>query len=82
MIETIPIPGIEDFDKVYWENCSKNKLTIQHCGDCNEARFPPRHMCPICQSISHDWKEASGDAELWSFVIPRPPFPIFFAIFI
>lgn len=78
MIETIPIPGIEDFDKVYWENCSKYKLTIQHCGDCKEPRFPPRHMCPICQSISHDWKEVSGDAVLWSLVIPRPPLlPVF-----
>ncbi len=78
MIESIPIPGIEDFDKVYWNNCSKNKLSIQHCGDCDEPRFPPRHMCPKCQSITCKWKEVSGDALLWSYVIPRPPLlPVF-----
>ena len=27
MIENIPLPGINDFDKTFWENCSNNKLT-------------------------------------------------------
>ena len=78
MIETIPIPGINDFDKEYWDNCSKNILSIQHCGECGEGRFPPRHMCPHCQSIVHNWKTVSGNGVLWSFVVPRPPLlPIF-----
>ena len=78
MIDTLPLPGIEDYDKIFWENCSLNKLSIQHCGDCDKPRFPPRHMCPVCQSVSHTWNEVSGDAILWSFVIPRPPLlPVF-----
>ncbi|MGY8772865.1 MAG: Zn-ribbon domain-containing OB-fold protein [Gammaproteobacteria bacterium] len=73
MIENIPIPGINDFDKIFWENCTKNIFSIQHCASCDEPRFPPRHMCPRCQSIEHIWKIVSGSGQLWSFVVPRPP---------
>ena len=74
MIENIPIPGINDFDKIFWENCTKNIFSIQHCASCDEPRFPPRHMCPRCQSIEHIWKIVSGSGQLWSFVVPRPPY--------
>lgn len=78
MIESIPIPGIEDFDRTYWENCSQNKLSIQHCANCKHPRFPPRHMCPKCQSVKDEWNVVTGKAILWSFVIPRPPLlPVF-----
>lgn len=78
MIKSIPIPGIEDFDRAYWENCSQNKLSIQHCAGCKQPRFPPRHMCPKCQSIEDEWNVVTGKAILWSFVIPRPPLlPVF-----
>ena len=73
MIENIPLPGINDFDKIFWENCSKNLLSIQHCGSCGEPRFPPRHMCPHCQSTDHKWEIVSGSGQLWSYVVPRPP---------
>jgi uncharacterized protein len=73
MIENIPIPGINDFDKTFWLNCSNNLLSIQHCDACDEPRFPPRHMCPHCQSIDHKWKIISGSGHLWSYVIPRTP---------
>ena len=73
MIENIPLPGINDFDKIFWENCSKNILSMQHCASCNQARFPPRHMCPKCQSIDHKWKDVSGSGQLWSYVVPRSP---------
>jgi uncharacterized OB-fold protein len=73
MIESIPVPGINDFDEIFWLNCSNNQLSIQHCGACDEPRFPPRHMCPKCQSIDHKWKIVAGDGELWSYVIPRAP---------
>ena len=78
MIETIPVPGIDEYDSIYWENCKKGNLSIQHCGNCDEPRFPPRHMCPKCQSIIHDWKIVSGQGILWSFVIPRSPLLPFF----
>jgi|TARA_B110000438_G_scaffold280452_1_gene305749 hypothetical protein len=73
MIESVPIPGINDFDKTFWKNTTKNLLSIQHCGSCDEPRFPPRHMCPKCQSTNHKWKIVSGDGELWSYVVPRSP---------
>jgi len=35
-------------------------------------------MCPKCQSLNHEWNIVSGDAILWSFVVPRPPLlPVF-----
>ena len=26
MIETIPVPGIDEYDSIYWENCKKGKI--------------------------------------------------------
>tara|TARA_Y100000590_G_scaffold441425_1_gene568109 strand:- start:670 stop:1104 length:435 start_codon:yes stop_codon:yes gene_type:complete len=78
MIQNKPIPAIDNFDKEFWRSCKKNQLVVQHCGDCNIPRFPPRHMCPNCQSTKHKWNESSGNGTIWSFVIPRPPLlPIF-----
>ena len=30
MIENIPIPGINDFDKIFWKNCTKNIFSIKN----------------------------------------------------
>ena len=75
MIESIPIPGIEDFDRAYWKNCSQNILSIQHCADCKQPRFPPRHMCPKCQSIKDEWNIENSPGTIQTVFKPKGVLP-------
>jgi uncharacterized OB-fold protein len=74
MIEGIPLPATDDpRDAPYWEAATRGQLVIQRCAGCGMRRFPPRPMCPGCQSFDHAWEPMSGEGKIWSFVIPHPP---------
>ena len=74
MIEGAPLPATDDpLDRAFWASACREKLVVQACGDCGEWRFPPRPMCPQCQSENVVWKEVSGEGVVWSFASPRSP---------
>lgn len=74
MIEGAPLPATDDpLDRDFWAAARQEKLVVQACADCGEWRFPPRPMCPHCQSENAVWKEVSGEGVVWSFAIPRSP---------
>src|SRR5207248_7035731 len=49
------------------------ELLMQKCSSCGRLRFPPRPMCPRCQSLDDEWVPMSGRGTVWSFVVPHPP---------
>lgn len=74
MIEGLPLPATDDpLDSAYWEAAREGHLLVQTCKDCGEARFPPRPMCPHCQSEQVAWREDDGAATIWSFAVPSAP---------
>lgn len=74
MIEGLPLPATDDpLDREYWDAARAGRLVVQACGACGVQRFPPRPMCPHCQSESVVWQEDGGAATIWSFATPRPP---------
>ncbi len=74
MIEGIPLPATDDpLDAPYWQAAMRRELSIQRCSQCNRLRFPPRPMCPFCQSVELAWETMSGRGTIWSVVIPHPP---------
>jgi len=74
MIEGIPLPSTDDpLDAPYWDAARRGELVVQTCRACGQRRFPPRPMCPMCQSVEHAWKSLSGKGRIWSFVFPHPP---------
>lgn len=74
MIEGLPLPDTCDpLDRVFWDNALVGRLMLQACGGCGTVRFPPRPMCPHCQSESVTWQVDSGDATIWSFAVPSAP---------
>ena len=74
MIEGIPLPSTDDpRDAPFWEATRRGELVIQRCASCGRLRFPPRPMCPGCQSFDHAWQPMSGRGRIWSFVVPHPP---------
>jgi uncharacterized protein len=68
------LPDLESEDSAeFWAGCARGELLVQACGQCGRWRFPPRPMCPHCQSIAVEWVPVSGRARVWSFVVPHPP---------
>tara|TARA_R110001592_G_scaffold363371_1_gene685504 strand:- start:115931 stop:116353 length:423 start_codon:yes stop_codon:yes gene_type:complete len=74
MLTSIPLPATDDpVDAPFWAGTQRSELLIQSCSGCGEMRFPPRPMCPTCQSQSSAWKPVSGRGIIWSFAMPSPP---------
>lgn len=73
MVEGYPLPAIDSVSAPFWEAAARGELRMQACVACGNLRFPPRPMCPWCQSLDHEWRLMSGRATVWSFVVPHPP---------
>lgn len=74
MIQGIPLPATDDpLDSEFWAQARLGQLVVQCCEDCGEMRFPPRPMCPSCQSERIGWRKDDGEAVVWSFASPGPP---------
>jgi uncharacterized protein len=74
MIEGIPLPVTDNpVDAVFWQGARRGELLVQHCGSCEEPRFPPQPRCSRCHSVKVDWRRVSGAGNVWSWVVPRPP---------
>jgi uncharacterized OB-fold protein len=57
----------------FFEYAAQGELRMQTCASCGEVHFPPRPMCPHCQSTDSEWKLMSGRGTVWSFAVPHPP---------
>jgi uncharacterized OB-fold protein len=64
--------GDEESDG-FWAGAAAGELRVQVCGACGARRFPPRVMCPVCQSTERSWQPVSGRGTIWSFVVVHPP---------
>ena len=74
MIEGILLPETGDeLAAPFWDGCAAGELRIQACVACGRLRFPPRPMCPWCQSMDSEWQVMSGRGSVWSFVVPHAP---------
>ncbi|MEO8605638.1 MAG: OB-fold domain-containing protein [bacterium] len=70
---TKPLPFPDPDTKPYWEWTKRHELRMQHCADCGEVRFPPRPMCPACNSMRDEWVATSGIGTIYSWVVIHPP---------
>lgn len=73
MEPTFLLPDLDDDSAGFWEGCAAGELRVQRCNVCSHRQFPPRQMCPACQSFDLGWEPVSGRATVWSFVIAHPP---------
>jgi len=46
--------------EVYRRYLEVGKLAFQRCRDCSSAVFYPRVLCPVCASISLEWRTSGG----------------------
>ena len=67
------LPVVDEYSQPFWEGTLAGELRMQACGSCNRLRFPPRPMCPWCQSLDSTWQTMSGEGTIYSFVVSHPP---------
>lgn len=73
MISERPLPAADDASEPYWQGCREGELRMQRCQPCGHLRFPPRPMCPRCQSFDSAWVPVSGRGRVYSWVVAHPP---------
>lgn len=64
--------------KFFWDHAAKGEFVAQKCGDCGSWRFPPRPMCPDCNSLNTEITPLSGRGKVYSFIRPQHPKPVGF----
>ena len=64
-----PLPDPTFDTKPYWEATKKHELHIQKCSACGFLRFPPRPVCPKCQSMQAEWTRLSGKGTVYSYSV-------------
>ena len=67
------VPLGDEESEGFWQGTAAGELRVQACGACGTLRFPPRVMCPHCQSTERRWQSLSGRGTIWSFVVVHPP---------
>jgi uncharacterized OB-fold protein len=65
LMAVLPRPTAES--KPFWEGCNAENLLLQRCGDCGQAFYYARRLCPACGSIELAWKKSSGRGVIYSF---------------
>ncbi len=69
-------PMVSRDTEFFWAGTAAGELRIQKCGGCGVLRHPPGPMCPSCRETKPEYVVASGDGEVYSYVVHHhPPVP-------
>ena len=66
-------PMVTKETQPFWDGTAEGELRMQACGSCGRLRFPPRTMCPWCQSNEREWRPVAPTGTIWSYCVPHPP---------
>lgn len=73
------MPPVVTLDaKFFWDRATEGELVCERCSDCGKFRFPPRPMCPHCNSLGRDVVPLSGRGKVYSWIRPQHPKPMGF----
>jgi uncharacterized protein len=64
-----PLPNPKGISETYWKGLKDKKLLIQVCNNCHEHIFYPRILCPKCGDEDIEFKEHSGEGEIYSYTV-------------
>ena len=54
-----------------WDGFKARQLRLPWCLDCERAHLPPGPLCPFCLGERVEWRPASGDGKLVTWVVER-----------
>jgi hypothetical protein len=66
-----PLPSIDADSAPFWQAAREERLALPYCGDCGQAHFPPRALCPHCHGGTIEWRDASGEGVIYTYTIAR-----------
>jgi len=73
-------PAVNVETERFWKAAEAGKLLYGFCLACSEPHYYPRSFCPFCFSERVEWREASGNANVYSYSImyrtPTDPYTI------
>lgn len=72
-MDELLLPVVDEYSQPFWDGTLAGELPMQACTNCKRLRFPPRPMCPRCQSLDSTWQTMSGEGTIYSFVVSHPP---------
>lgn len=65
----LPKPQPAEEAEPFFEALREGRLIVQRCTTCRTLAHPPRAMCRDCQGVTFDWRTASGQGEVYSYVV-------------
>ena len=78
-MQQFPVPAPDADTEAFWAGVAREELLVQRCDGCQASEageswiWPPRPVCPRCQTPDPPWQQVSGDGEIVSWVVLRPP---------
>ncbi len=68
---TVVDPALNPGDAPYFEAAAEGRLLVKFCSACGKAHHYPRTLCPFCWSSDVQWKDATGEGEIYTFSVAR-----------
>ena len=62
-----PAPYVSPETRPFWSATKEGRLVLPFCTACGVAIWYPKAFCSACGSLGVDWREASGEATVYSF---------------
>lgn len=66
---TKPVPEPDEETEPFWTAVQRHELVTPRCQQCGRRFFPPRPMCPDCNSLDIAFEPVSGRGQVHSFVV-------------
>lgn len=70
---TRPLPVPTPRSRPFWDALKENRIMIQRCRDCDGWVFYPRSNCSHCLGDRLEWKQVTGEGEVYSCTVARTP---------
>jgi len=75
---SLPVPDIDDVNRLYFEGTAAGELRIRHCNSCGTLFRFAHAWCPECWSQDLGFKVVSGRGRVETFtVVHQAPYPAF-----
>ncbi|MBS0467030.1 MAG: OB-fold domain-containing protein [Proteobacteria bacterium] len=67
-----PLPHPTEISAPYWQGLQAHEVRLQQC-DQGHWLFFPRTHCPTCGSRELQWRQVSGEGQLYTYTVARVP---------
>jgi uncharacterized protein len=66
-------PAASELAEPFWDATREGRLVLPWCLDCGRAHFYPRRRCPHCRGGRFEWRDASGEGEVYAVSVQHRP---------